>query len=304
MKKIVISIMHNKALQVDSSNAARFPMCKKWLILIVFAVFVCMAQPAAAQEDQATGQEDLAKKSQNPVGNMISVPIEYWHYDGMANDGSADAVIVKPVLPTRIGNSILINRFIIPYLGIDAHDGDEDLGDISIPGSTSRESGLGNIQYQGFFTPAEPGKVIWGLGPVFEFPTNTSGLGTDKWSAGAAALALTMPGNWVVGALVQNMWSFAGPSDAPSVNQLLFQYFINYNLSNGWYLCSTPIMTADWEKPGSERWTVPLGGGIGKLVRFGKQPVDFKLQAFGNVVKPDGGPDWSMMFAVKFLFPK
>jgi len=279
-------------------------MYKKWLILIVFAVFVYMAQPAAAQEDQATGQEDLAKKSQNPVGNIINVPIEYWHYDGMDNDGSADALIVKPVYPTRIGNMNLINRFIIPYLGIDAHSGDQDLGDISIPGSTSRESGLGNIQYQGFFTAAEPGKVIWGLGPVFEFPTNTSGLGTDKWSAGPAALILTMPGKWVVGALAQNMWSFAGSSSDPDVNKFTFQYFLNYNLSNGWYLTSSPIMTADWEKPSGDKWTIPVGGGIGKLHRFGKQPVDFKVQAFTNVEKPDGGPDWSMQFAVKFLFPK
>ena len=45
-------------------------------------------------------------------------------------------------------------------------------------------------------------------------------------------------------------------------------------------------------------------GGFGKLVRFGKLPVDFKLQAFSNVVKPEGGPDWSLMFAMKFLFPK
>ncbi|MBW2202272.1 MAG: neuromedin U [Deltaproteobacteria bacterium] len=250
-------------------------MNKKWLILIVFAVFVCIAQPAAAQEEQATGQEDLAKKSQNPVGNMISVPIEYCHYDGMDNDGSADALIVKPVYPTRIGNMNLINRFIIPYLGIDAHDGDQDLGDISIPGSTSRESGLGNIQYQGFFTAAEPGKIIWGLGP--ELPTNTSGLGSDKWSAGPAALIMTMPGKWVVGALAQNMWSFAGSSSDPDVNKFAFQYFLNYNLSNGWYLTSSPIMTADWEKPSGEKWTIPVGGGFGKLVRFGKQSVDGKV---------------------------
>jgi ferrous iron transport protein B len=26
------------------------------------------------------------------VGNIISVPIEYWHYDGMANDSSADGL--------------------------------------------------------------------------------------------------------------------------------------------------------------------------------------------------------------------
>jgi len=282
----------------------KYLMHKKWLILIVLSMFVCMAQPATAQEEQATGQEDLAKKSQNPVGNMINVPIEYWHHDGMANDGSADALIVKPVYPVTIGKTTLINRFIIPYLGIDARAGNDDLGDISIPGSTSKESGLGNIQYQGFFTPAEPGKVIWGLGPVFEFPTNTSGLGTDKWSAGAAALVLTMPGKWVMGALAQNMWSFAGPSDEPSVNQFTFQYFINYNLSNGWYLTSTPIMTADWEKSSGDQWTVPVGGGIGKLHRFGKLPIDFKLQAFSNVEKPEGGPDWSLMFAMKFLFPK
>jgi hypothetical protein len=282
----------------------KFIMHKKLLILIVFAVFVCMAQPAAAQEEQATGQEDLAKKSQNPVGNMISVPIEYWHYDGMAHGGSADTIILKPVYPVTIGKTTLINRFIIPYLGIDVHGGGEDLGDIIIPGSTSKKSGFGNIQYQGFFTAAEPGKVVWGLGPVFELPTNSSGLGSDKWSAGPAAVVLTMPGKWVLGALAQNMWSFAGPSDEPSVNKFLFQYFINYNLSNGWYLTSTPIMTADWEKPSGEKWTIPVGGGIGKLHRFGKQPVDFKLQAFGNVEKPDGGPDWSMMFAVKFLFPK
>ncbi|MBC2712458.1 MAG: hypothetical protein HGJ94_16180 [Desulfosarcina sp.] len=113
MKEIVVSILHNKALHVDFSNVVRFPMYQKWLILIVFALFVCMAQPAAAQEDQATGQEDLAKKSQNPVGNMISVPIEYWRHDGMAGGGSADAIMLKPVYPTRIGNLNLINRFIL-----------------------------------------------------------------------------------------------------------------------------------------------------------------------------------------------
>jgi len=252
----------------------------------------------------SNAEEDLAKQSQNPVGDIISLPLEYWHHDGMANDGSADAIMAKPVYPVRIGSLNLINRFIIPYLGIDANQNGSDLGEIDIPPTLTRESGLGNIQYQGFFTPAKPGKVIWGLGPVFELPTNTSGLGSDKWSAGPAAVALSMPGNWVLGALVQNIWSFAGPSSDPDVNKFTFQYFLNYNLSNGWYLTSTPIITADWEGTSGNQWTVPLGGGVGRLMRFGKLPVDFKLQAFGNVEKPEGGPDWSMMFAVKFLFSK
>jgi hypothetical protein len=247
---------------------------------------------------------ELAKKSQNPVGNMISLPFEYYHYDGMANDSSADALIAKPVYPIGIGNLNLINRFIIPYLGVDANSAGSDLGNLGIPPTGVKESGLGNIQYQGVFTSANPGAVVYGLGPVFEFPSNSSGLGSAKWSGGLAALALTMPGNWVVGALVQNMWSFAGPGDAPDVNKFTFQYFLNYNLPEGWYLTSSPITTADWEQSSDNKWTIPLGGGFGRLIRFGKQPVDFKLQGFSYLEKPEGGPDWSVQFAVKFLFPK
>lgn len=263
------------------------------LIVVFSATFV-----------HAADQEDLAKKSQNPVGNMISLPIEYWHYDGMANDASGDALVIKPVYPMGIGNVTLINRFIVPFVAIDADIPAQTYGNTSIPATSADESGLGNIQYQALFTPAAPGKFIWGGGPIFDFPSNSSGLGSEKWSGGLAVLGLTMPGNWVVGALIQNIWSFAGPSDEPDVNKFTFQYFVNYNLSNGWYLTSTPIMTADWEKPSGQQWTIPLGGGIGKLTRFGKQPVDFKLQGFGNVEKPDGGPEWSLQFAMKFLFPK
>jgi len=268
--------------------------------LVIVACLILTIPTFTVADDEG----ELAKASQNPVGDIISLPFEYWHYDGMANSGSADAIMLKPVYPLRIGNINLINRVIIPYLGIDTNREGSDLGEIDVPPTRSRESGLGNIQYQGFLTSAKPGKIIWGVGPVFELPTNTSGLGSDKWSAGPAAVALSMPGNWVLGALVQNIWSFAGPGGEPDVNQFTFQYFINYNISNGWYLTSTPIITADWERSSSDQWTVPFGGGIGKLHRFGKLPVDFKLQAFSNVEKPEGGPDWSMMFAMKFLFPK
>lgn len=268
-------------------------------LLITTVLFVFLATYAHAGE-----KEDLAKKSQNPVGNIVSVPFEYWHYDGMANDSSGDAFVVKPVYPLGLGKVTLINRFILPFIGIDANTPGQDFGNISVPLTNTKESGFGNFQYQALFTPAAPGKIIWGGGPVFDFPTNSSGLGSDKWSAGAAVLGLTMPGKWVIGALVQNMWSFAGPSDEPDVNKFTFQYFVNYNLSNGWYLTSSPIITADWEKSTDQRWTVPFGGGIGKLTSFGKQPVDFKLQAFSIVDQPEGGPDWSLMFAVKFLFPK
>lgn len=75
-------------------------------------------------------------------------------------------------------------------------------------------------------------------------------------------------------------------------------------LSGGWYLTSSPVSSANWEAKSSDRWTIPVGGGAGRLVRFGDQPVDFKLQAFGYAEKPGGGPDWNLQFSMKFLFPK
>ena len=87
-------------------------------------------------------------------------------------------------------------------------------------------------------------------------------------------------------------------------NKFLFQYFINHNFGGGWYASSTPIITANWEAGSGQKWTVPVGGGFGKLHRFSKLPVDMKIQSFYNVVKPDFVPDWSLQFTVKFLFPK
>jgi len=38
-----------------------------------------------------------------------------------------------------------------------------------------------------------------------------------------------------------------------------FQYFINYNLENGWYLTSTPVITANWEASGGTSGRCPSG---------------------------------------------
>jgi hypothetical protein len=245
--------------------------------------------------------EDLAKQSQNPVGNLISVPIEFWHYEAKDADASANALVAKPVFPVTIGKVNLINRFIIPYVGLDANF-TADLPNIGPVSAAVNSSGLGDIQYQGFLSPANPGKIIWGVGPVFQFPTNSNKqLGSNKLSAGVAAVVLSMPGKWVLGVLAQNIWSVAGDSQADDINDFLFQYFINYNMSNGWYLTTSPTLTANWEKSSSERWTVPWGGGVGRLVKFGKQPVDFKLQGY---TYSEGSIDKSAMFSVKFLFPK
>ena len=113
-----------------------------------------------------------------------------------------------------------------------------------------------------------------------------------------------MPGKWVLGCLGYNIWDFAGPSSEKHVNSLLFQYFVNYNLEKGWYLTSTPVITANWTADSNDQWTIPFGLGIGRLIKIGNQPVDIKLQPFWFADQPSGGPDWSLQFQVKLLFPK
>ena len=83
----------------------------------------------------------------------------------------------------------------------------------------------------------------------------------------------------------------------------MLQPFVNYNLPNGWYITSSPILTANWQADSGNQWTVPLGGGIGRLFRINKQPVNASLQAYG-CVKPENGPDWLLRFQVQFLFPE
>ena len=54
----------------------------------------------------------------------------------------------------------------------------------------------------------------------------------------------------------------------------------------------------------SERWTIPVGGGIGRVFRIGKQPINAALKAYYNVQSPTTGSDWQLQFQIQFLFPK
>lgn len=244
---------------------------------------------------QADDKGSLAQQSQNPVGNLISVPFEYNYEPDVGPKGATIHTLnLKPVYPVNLGKYNLINRFILPIV----HQGERFEGQGS-------DTGLGNFTYQAFISPAKPGKVIWGLGPAITAPSHTDDrFGSDKWSGGPALVVLAKPGNWLFGTLLQHFWSFAGDSDEDNIDITSLQYFVNYNMDNGWYLSSTPTMTANWEADSSDRYMVPVGGGVGRLVRFGQQPVDFKLQGFWNAEKPEGAADWSLQFQVKLLFPK
>ena len=69
--------------------------------------------------------------------------------------------------------------------------------------------------------------------------------------------------------LVNNVWSIVGPHSRPAVNQMLMQYFIIYQIKKGWYVTSAPIITANWKASSGNVWTVPVGGGVGRVMKRG-----------------------------------
>lgn len=247
-------------------------------------------------------QDDLRAKAQNPVANLISVPLENT-VDFGAPDGSAYFLNIQPVIPVTVGQWNLINRIIAPLIYAPGEIG----GTPEIPMGSQGAGvfGLGDINYSLFFSPADAAGMIWGLGPSLSLRTATDDqLGSGKWSAGPTAVVLAQPQPWSLGVLVRNIWSFAGDSKRAEVNQFLLQPFINYNLEDGWYLTTEPILTANWRAEPTDRWTVPLGGGIGKLFTIGQQPINTRLTAYYNAERPTNAPDWAIKLTIAFLFPK
>jgi hypothetical protein len=239
----------------------------------------------------AASDEDLTKKTQNPVADLISVPFQNNFNFGVGPGKDLQWVMnVQPVWPFKLNDDWnLITRTILPVMY------QPELA----PG-VGDEFGLGDTLFTGFFSPRKPGGLIWGAGPAILLPTSTDkSLGVGQWGLGPAGVVLKMQGQWVYGALLNNVWSFEG-----DFNVMTLQPFVNYNLPSGWYIVSAPIVTANWKADGNDTWTVPIGGGAGKIFKIGKLPVNCQAQVFYNVASPDGGAEWQLRIQFQLLFPK
>lgn len=230
----------------------------------------------------------LAKKSQNPIADMASLPVMNNVNFGAGPDNHVQNTLnIQPVIPTSISEDwLLINRAVFPIMN-DWKDGDT--------------WGLGDIQYQGYFSPNKGGDLTWGVGPVVQLPTSTDALlGPREWCLGAGAVVVKMQGKWVYGGLINNIWSLGNNE----VNLMFIQPFVNYNLGKGVAIGIVPQISANWTASSGNEWTVPLGAQISKVAPIGKLPVNWIIGAYGNVVKPDNAADWTLRLQATFMFPK
>ena len=254
------------------------------------------APPAWAQQSDA---ESLAKAAQNPIADMISLPFQNnVNFDVGPLEKTQNVLNIQPVLPFSLNAEWnLITRTILPVISQPAFAPGQD-----------RENGIGDIQFSAFLSPRQAvDGWVWGVGAIAQLDTASDDrLGQGVWGLGPTAVALHLGKTWVYGALINNVWSVSEEDGRRRVNQMLLQPFVNYNFADapGRYLTFGPVITADWEADSGQKWVVPLGMGIGQIMRFGKQPVNLQASAYYNVERPDNAAKWQLRLQMQFLFPK
>jgi len=267
----------------DCSRRRSWSIAAGHVVVLASAVAVglaFMAVPGLAQES-----ESISPKV------MFSLPIEVDFDHGAAN---GDAVISRfmPLVSWPIKEDWAVVNITVVSLA-DAPGGVPRPGNpYPVPGD--HVFGLGDLTDAVFLSPPTSSeRFVWGFGPAVTIPTASDDrLGSGKWSLGAAFRFAYRPGPWNLGALALNTWSVAGDPDRADVDQLLVRGTVRRTVGGGWFLVYAPVITANWNAPSEDRWLVPLGGGIGKRIDFDRSAIALSVQAYSNVIRPDGAPEW------------
>jgi hypothetical protein len=247
-----------------------------------------------AQTVHADDAAELANKLQNPVANLISVPMKLdWDTDIGPANADRSTYLVQPVIPINLNDSWnIISRTITPIY-IDAES--------PVEGGRN-DYGMGDILQSFFVSPKAPTASgwIWGAGPALSLPTGDDGLTSDKFSVGPTAVALKQQDGWTYGILWNHLWSVSGDEEAPRVNSEFLQPFLSFNTKTNTTFGVNTESTYNWE---TEDWTVPVNLTVAQLVKIGKRPVSFLAGYRKYAGSPPGKQDWGLRFQVTLLFP-
>lgn len=254
-----------------------------------FLLAASMTSAVCAHADNA----ETANKSNNPLNLAPGMNLQDYYtpkfYD--SNIHSND-VLLRGTLPIAPNDFIGVPQLLRATAPIstrpDPHGG--------------YSTGEGDLNVFDIFLLKTDG-VQLGIGPMITAPTaDQDELGTGKWQAGLAAIAIDSSPRGLLGALVQYQSSFAGDNDRAHVESATFQPFVIHNLEAGWYLRSTATWTFDLK---NDTHYIPLGLGAGKVWKSGTNILNAFFEPQWTVEhKGDGLAQFTLLAGINVTFGK
>ncbi|WP_409077884.1 hypothetical protein [Pseudomonas sp. N3-W] len=248
-----------------------------------------MASAVCAYADNA----EEANKSNNPLNLAPGANLQDYYtprlYDSNVHTNDA---LLRGTLPIAPNDFIGVPQLLRATLPIstrpDPHNG--------------YSTGIGDLNLFDIFLLKTDG-VQLGIGPQITAPTaEHDELGTGKWQAGLAAVAIDASPSGLLGALVQYQSAFAGDRDRAHVESATMQPFIIHNLEKGWYLRSTGTWTFDLK---NDTHYIPIGLGGGKVWKSGGNIFNTYIEPQWTVErKGDGLPQFTLFAGINVTFGK
>lgn len=267
---------------------------------LVLGMMVGAGSAEAAEPDDSQTQDanKLAQMLANPVANLWSLQFQFNNFE-LTNDRWNNNLNFQPVMPVSLTKDLnLITRPVIQvYNSVPYTDGS---------GEEARTTNFGDWTQLELLSPAHSGHWLLGAGPTFIFPTAGSVYtGQGKWQVGPALVVAYMTKKYILGVFPQQWWSYAGDAGRPDTSQMNLQPIINFFFEGGWNVGYSGNILADWKAPSDNRWTVPLGLGVGKVVKFGRLPVKISLAGQYMVTQPEPvGQKWNVQIQLTPVLPK
>jgi len=234
---------------------------------------------------------DDANKSNNPLTPAASFGLQNYYTPSIFGTNThTNDFLLRPTMPFGANSIVSVPQILRMTVPISTRP--DPAG--------GYQTGLGDINLFDIFLLNAGGSTQFGIGPLLTMPTATDkSLGTGKWQAGLAGLAVHTSKAGVFGALLQWQHSFAGQGDRPTVQALTAQPFLIYNLPEGWYLRSTATWSFDLQHG---NYYIPIGLGAGKAWKVGKTIVNAFIEPQYSVAHSGNVPRWQVLAGVNFTF--